>query len=92
MDGEENKHVLEKTDELMTETILDETSKHAESKQGEEKKTFPSEETKQVMHKTNEVVTETRPEGEKQSLQSTVNTPASDKPTRKHITPMAIDP
>ncbi|KAH0892469.1 hypothetical protein HID58_054898 [Brassica napus] len=56
------------------------------------KKTFPSEETKQVMHKTDEVVTETRPEGEKQSLKSTVNTPASNKPARKHITTMAIDP
>ncbi|WZZ00699.1 hypothetical protein YC2023_073027 [Brassica napus] len=71
----------------------DETSKQPESKQGEEKeKPLPSEETKQVMHKTDEVVTETRHEGKKQSLQSKVNTPASNKPERKRITLMAIDP
>lgn len=44
------------------------------------------------MHKTDEVVTETRHEGNKQSLQSKVNTPASNKPERKRITLMAIDP
>ncbi|KAG2327073.1 hypothetical protein Bca52824_009801 [Brassica carinata] len=85
VDGEEKKHVLENPDELMTETIPDETNQ-------EKEKPFPIEETKQVMHKTDEVVTETRPEGEKQPLQSKVNTPVSNKPVRKRITPMAIDP
>lgn len=100
MGCEERKHVLEKTDELMTEAIPDETSKQAESEQDQEKrKPLPSkitmeegEEKKQVMHRTDEVMAETRSEGEKQPLQSKVNTPVSSKPARKRITPMAIDP
>ncbi|KAF2612400.1 hypothetical protein F2Q70_00010855 [Brassica cretica] len=97
VDGEEKKHVLEKTDELMTETVPDERRKQAESNQDEEKqKPLPSkvtsEEEKQVMQTSDEVMTETKPDGEKQPLQSKVNTPVSSKPARRRITPMAIDP
>lgn len=97
MDGEEKKHVLEKTDELMTETVPDERSKQAEPNQDEEKQKplqskATGEEKKQIMQTSDELMTETKPNGEKQPLQSKVNTPVSSKPARRRITPMAIDP
>lgn len=99
MDGEEKKHVLEKTDELMTETRPDENNKQVESEQKEESKqplpnkiTADGEDKEPDMQKTDEVMTERSQEEEKQPLQSKVNTPVSNKPARKRITPMAIDP
>ncbi|CAN8251623.1 unnamed protein product [Cochlearia groenlandica] len=84
--GGETKHVLEKTDELMNETRPEESSKQAVSEQNEDK------EKEHMTQETDEVMTETRPEEEKQPLQSKVNTPVSNKPARKRITPMAMDP
>ncbi|CAH8391140.1 unnamed protein product [Eruca vesicaria subsp. sativa] len=88
VDGEEKNHVLEKTDEIMTETTPDKRSKHDEDKE----KPMPSKVTSEERQKTDEVMMETKPEEEKQPLQSKVNTPVSNKPARKRITPMAIDP
>uniref|UniRef100_A0A1J3DFA9 CAF-1 p60 homolog n=1 Tax=Noccaea caerulescens TaxID=107243 RepID=A0A1J3DFA9_NOCCA len=99
VDGKEKRHVLEKTDELMTEAKPDESKIQAESKQNQERKqslprkiTTDGEEKEQVMQKTDEVMTETRPEDEKPPLPSKVNKPVSSKPARKRITPMSIDP
>ena len=100
VDGEEKKHDLEKGDELMTETTPDESKKQAELEQNEESKqplpskiTTDGKEKEHIMQKTDdEVMTETRHEEENQPLQSKVNTPVSNKPARKRITPMAIDP
>ncbi|KAG7539201.1 WD40 repeat [Arabidopsis suecica] len=100
VNAEEKKHDLEKADELMTEKTPDESKKLAELEQNEENKqplpskiTTDGEEKEHVMQKTDdEVMTETRHEEENQPLQSKVNTPVSNKPARKRITPMAIDP
>ncbi|XP_010462929.1 PREDICTED: chromatin assembly factor 1 subunit FAS2-like isoform X2 [Camelina sativa] len=100
VDSEEKQHHIGKTDELMTETRPAESNKLAEAEQNEEsKQPLPSlvttdgkDKEHHVMQKTDEVMTETRQEEEKQPMQSKVNTPVSNKPARKRITPMAIDP
>ncbi|ESQ31417.1 hypothetical protein EUTSA_v10004101mg [Eutrema salsugineum] len=94
--GEEKNHIVEKTDELVTGTKPDERNKQGGSEQDEERKQpLPSKmitDDEEKKQKPDEVMTETRGEEEKQPLQSTVNTPVSNKPARKRITPMAIDP
>lgn len=99
VDCEEKKHDLEKSDELMTEIRPDEGYKQAEPEHNEVNKqplpskiTMDGEEKEHVMQKTDEVMTETTQEEEKQLLQNKVNTPVSNKASRKRITPMAIDP
>ncbi|EOA13315.1 hypothetical protein CARUB_v10026349mg [Capsella rubella] len=82
VDSEEKQHDLEKTNELTTETKPAESSILTESEHYEEN----------IMQKPDKVMTETKKEEEKEPLQSKVNTPVLNKPARKRITPMAVDP
>ncbi|XP_010520378.1 PREDICTED: chromatin assembly factor 1 subunit FAS2 isoform X2 [Tarenaya hassleriana] len=75
---EERRSVIEKPDDLMTEAGADDDNKN--QSEPERKEEARSDDGKE------------QPEPEKQPLPSKITTTAPEKPARKRITPMAVDP